>query len=409
MSERALTTVLFVDIAGSAERAAAMGDRRWAELLAQHDALARRELARYQGHEVDAAGDGLLATFDAPARGVRCAFAIREAVGPLGLEIRAGLHSGDVERQGPKVMGRALHVAASVADLAAAGEVLITSAVNDALTEAGMQFEDRGVFTLRGMFEARRLFLVLNAGVGYDQPPAASDSLEQVTATAPRTGQANVTTLEGAERGRRIFGRLVERSGKRAGTAHLLDQQTTTIGRAWDNDVTLTNVHVSHHHARLEWDGKQWMLYDRGSRNGTFVNEQRITTLRPLVSGDRVTIGDVTLEFLAEQGEVTLESQETPGGELWLDTERAQVWVGDRRVAVTAKEYLALALLYERGGALVKKEELEQRAWPEVQGQASGETIEHLLSLLRDKIEENPARPRFLITVPGLGYRLLTS
>lgn len=407
MSERVLTTVLFVDIDGAAERAAAMGDRPWAELLAQHYALARRTLTRYQGHEVDTSGDGLLATFDAPARGVRCAFAIREAIGPLGLEIRAGLHTGEVEQRGPKVVGRAVQIGARVAEQAAAGEVLITSTVKDVLAGAGMQIEHRGVFTLRGMFEARRLFAVLDAGTTDEEPPP--DSLEQGTAAAQPLGQTGSAILEDRERGRQIFGRLVERSGKRAGTIHLLNQETTTIGRAWDNDVTLTNVQVSQHHARLEWDAKQWILFDRGSRNGTFVNEQRIATLRPLVSGDLVTIGDVKLEFLDDQGAVTLESPQTPTSDLWLDTERAQVWVGDRRVAVTDKEYLALALLYERGGALVRKQELEQRAWPGVKGKAGDETIEQLLSLLRQKIEENPDRPHFLITVPGLGYRLLTS
>ena len=125
--DRVLATVLFTDIVGSTEKAAALGDRRWRDLLDKHHALIRTDLARFRGREVKTTGDGILATFDGPARGVRCACAIAEEVRPLGIEVRAGLHTGECEMMGDDVGGIAVHIGARVAALAGAGEVLVSS------------------------------------------------------------------------------------------------------------------------------------------------------------------------------------------------------------------------------------------------------------------------------------------
>ena len=156
--DRVLATVMFTDIVGATERAAELGDRRWRELLGQHHAAVRRELDRFRGREVDTAGDGFLATFDGPARGVRCASAVTEAVRGLGLEVRAGLHTGEVELIGEKVGGIAVHIGARVAAEAAPGEVLVSSTVKDLVAGSGLRFQDRGARTLKGVPGEWRLF-----------------------------------------------------------------------------------------------------------------------------------------------------------------------------------------------------------------------------------------------------------
>lgn len=149
--DRVLATVLVTDIVGSSKRAAELGDRRWGELLEAHHALVRRELDRWRGNEVDTAGDGFLATFDGPARGIRCACAIRDGLHALGLEIRAGLHTGECEIIGGKVGGIAVHTAARVAAGAAPGEVFVSGTVRDLIAGSGIELEDRGVHMLRGI------------------------------------------------------------------------------------------------------------------------------------------------------------------------------------------------------------------------------------------------------------------
>jgi class 3 adenylate cyclase len=156
--DRVLATVMFADIVGSTKRAAALGDRRWRELLAAHQAAIRRELARFRGREVKTLGDGCLATFDGPARGVQCGWAIAEAARSLGLEVRIGLHCGEVELVGDDVGGIAVHLAARVSAAAAPGEVLVSSTVKDLVAGSGIQFIDRGVRRLKGIPEERRLF-----------------------------------------------------------------------------------------------------------------------------------------------------------------------------------------------------------------------------------------------------------
>jgi pimeloyl-ACP methyl ester carboxylesterase len=161
--DRVLATVLFTDIVGSTERAAALGDRKWRDLLNAYYALARRELARFRGREVDTAGDGFFASFDGPARGVRCAQAIATGARPLGIEVRAGLHTGECELVGEKVGGIAVHIGARVAGLAKPGEVLVSSTVKDLVAGSGIRFEERGAHTLKGVPGEWRLFAVAPA------------------------------------------------------------------------------------------------------------------------------------------------------------------------------------------------------------------------------------------------------
>jgi class 3 adenylate cyclase len=158
--DRVLATVMFTDIVGSTERAADIGDAAWKELIAQHDELVRGELKRFRGNEVDTAGDGFLATFDGPARAVRAAEAIRDVVRGLGLEIRAGLHTGEVELAGDRVRGIAVHIGARVAATAKPGEVLVSSTVRDLVAGSGIAFEHRGSRSLKGVPGEWQLFAV---------------------------------------------------------------------------------------------------------------------------------------------------------------------------------------------------------------------------------------------------------
>jgi class 3 adenylate cyclase/pimeloyl-ACP methyl ester carboxylesterase len=164
--DRMLATVLFTDVVGSTERACELGDRRWTELLERHDQTVRALLARYRGAEVKTTGDGFLATFDGPARAVKCAQAVCEAVRPLGLEVRAGCHTGEVEllgEEGTDVGGIAVHIGARVAALAGPSEVLVSSTVKDLVAGSGLVFEDRGERELKGVPEKWRLFAALPA------------------------------------------------------------------------------------------------------------------------------------------------------------------------------------------------------------------------------------------------------
>jgi len=158
--ERVLATVLFTDIVGSTERARELGDRRWRDLIERHHELVRRDLARYRGREIDTAGDGFLATFDGPARAIRSAKAIVESVRTLGLEIRAGLHTGEVELTGDAVRGIAVHTGARVAAAAGPSEVLVSQTVRDLVAGGGIEFEDRGARELKGIPGEWRLYAV---------------------------------------------------------------------------------------------------------------------------------------------------------------------------------------------------------------------------------------------------------
>jgi len=156
--DRVLATVMFTDIVGSTERAAKVGDARWRALLSEHQTAVRRELSRFRGREVKTLGDGSLATFDGPARAIRCGQAIAEAARSSGLEVRIGLHSGEVEVMDEDVGGIAVHIAARVGALAGAGEVLVSSTVKDLVAGSGIAFADRGTQQLKGISDEWRLF-----------------------------------------------------------------------------------------------------------------------------------------------------------------------------------------------------------------------------------------------------------
>ncbi len=158
--KQALATILFVDIVGSTAKAARLGDARWTQVMNHYYAAVRRELKSLRGKEVVTTGDGLLATFRAPAAGVRCAAAIREAVRTLGLEIRVGLHAGEYKVSGAEVFGLAFHIGARVAAKAGAGEILVSSAVKDLMAQSAIRFKDRGAHQLRGVPERWRLYRV---------------------------------------------------------------------------------------------------------------------------------------------------------------------------------------------------------------------------------------------------------
>jgi class 3 adenylate cyclase len=157
---RVLVTILFTDLAMSTELVASLGDRRWRDLLEQHHTTVRRELTRFDGREVDTAGDGFFATFDGPARAIRCAQAIVTATEALGLGLRAGLHTGEVEVLGDKVAGIAVNIGARVAAHAAPGEILVSSTVRDLVAGSGISFVDRGPTTLKGIEGTWQVFAV---------------------------------------------------------------------------------------------------------------------------------------------------------------------------------------------------------------------------------------------------------
>ena len=161
--DRVLATVLFTDIVGSTERAVAAGDRTWRDLLDRHNTLVRRELDHFRGREVDTAGDGFLATFDGPARAIRCARQVAEKIPGLGLELRSGLHTGEIELAGEHIRGLAVHIGARVVSLAGPGEVLVSSTVKDLVAGSGIVFEDRGEHTLKGVPGTWRIYIATSA------------------------------------------------------------------------------------------------------------------------------------------------------------------------------------------------------------------------------------------------------
>jgi class 3 adenylate cyclase len=158
---RVLATILFTDIVASTRLASELGDQRWHALLADHHRVVRRQLDRFGGNEVKTVGDGFLATFDGPARAIRCALAIRDELRELGLEVRAGLHTGEIEIQADDIAGLAVHIGARVSALAGPGEVLVSSTVRDLVVGSGIGFEDRGSHELKGVPGEWRVLAVL--------------------------------------------------------------------------------------------------------------------------------------------------------------------------------------------------------------------------------------------------------
>ncbi|HEY2772034.1 MAG TPA: alpha/beta fold hydrolase [Solirubrobacteraceae bacterium] len=182
--DRVLATVMFTDIVGSTERASQIGDRRWRELLAEHHAAVRAQLARYRGSEVKTIGDGFLATFDGPARAVRCAAQIADEVEELGLEIRAGLHTGECELVGADVAGIAVHIGARVMATAEAGEVLASRTVKDLVVGSGLRFEDRGLYALRGGPDDWRLYALDRSSSAWPSNPVRDSQAEGSSSSA---------------------------------------------------------------------------------------------------------------------------------------------------------------------------------------------------------------------------------
>jgi class 3 adenylate cyclase len=158
--DRVLATVLFTDIVDSTRRAAEIGDRDWHALLDAHDAVVRAQLARFRGREVNTSGDGFLAIFDGPQRAIRCAMSIRDAVQALGIEVRAGLHTGECEVRGDDIGGIAVHIGARVSALAGANDVLVSSTLRDLVIGSGLEFEERGAHELKGVPGEWHLFAV---------------------------------------------------------------------------------------------------------------------------------------------------------------------------------------------------------------------------------------------------------
>jgi class 3 adenylate cyclase len=161
-----LATLLFTDVVGSTQLAARLGDAAWRELLGRHHAIIRRELIRFRGEEKDTAGDGFFATFDGPARAIRCAQAVVEGVRELGLEIRAGVHTGECELHDGKVAGIAVAIGARVASAAGGSEVLVSQTVKDLVAGSGLSFEPRGEHELKGVPGSWRLYAVAEAARG---------------------------------------------------------------------------------------------------------------------------------------------------------------------------------------------------------------------------------------------------
>jgi class 3 adenylate cyclase len=158
--DRILATVLFTDIVDSTRRAAEIGDRDWHALLDAHDAVVRSQLARFRGREVNSTGDGFLAMFDGPQRAIRCAMSIRDAVQALGIQVRAGLHTGECEVRGEDIGGIAVHIGARVSALAGPNDVLVSSTLRDLVIGSGLEFDDRGAQGLKGVPGEWRLFAV---------------------------------------------------------------------------------------------------------------------------------------------------------------------------------------------------------------------------------------------------------
>ena len=161
--DRVLATILFTDLVRSTERVVALGDRNWAELIEAHHSAVRRELERFRGRELDVAGDGFFAAFDGPARAVRCAAAVRDALGRLGLAVRAGVHTGECQEVAGKLAGVAVVVGARISAAAQAGEILVSGTVRDLVAGSGLEFEDRGEHELKGVPGPWRLYAVVDA------------------------------------------------------------------------------------------------------------------------------------------------------------------------------------------------------------------------------------------------------
>lgn len=203
-------------------------------------------------------------------------------------------------------------------------------------------------------------------------------------------------------------GRLVARGGPQAGTVYVLGPDYTTIGRGVENDVVLESPHASRNHARIEWDGVRFVVKDLGSKNGVSVNGKRVEDTGPLSRGDVLELPGITLVFDLSDATLTVGPGAPVKDEVVrVDPVTAEVRVRGEPVKVSAKEYLALSYLYQHAGALVTKEALATSVWPEYEGNVSDYNVEQLISRVRRKLEPEPEKPQHLLTVRGLGYRLV--
>jgi hypothetical protein len=203
--------------------------------------------------------------------------------------------------------------------------------------------------------------------------------------------------------------RLVVRAGDGRATAYPLRVPATTIGRGADNDVVVASDHVSRHHARVVWDGQQYLVEDLGSKNGTQVGGETVAAPRPLRHGDVVALAglaELALTFDDGGNTVTLGREALPGGGLWVDTRAAEAWLRGRKLELPPAGYRALALLYERAGEVVSAAAIAARAWPEQADADPVAAVDRLMGELRQAIEPTPAAPRFLQVESG-GYRLV--
>ncbi len=204
-------------------------------------------------------------------------------------------------------------------------------------------------------------------------------------------------------------GRLIGRGGKWAGMVYPLGDAVISLGRSAENQLVFADQLISRRHAELRWDGVLYVLYDLGSKNGIAVNGERVAAQHVLADGDIISVpglAGLQLAFEADEDTVTARAGARPQAAVVIDPRTTEVRVRGVTVNLTAKEYHGLALLYERGGALVTKNELAERVWPEFAGAVSDDSIENLIYRLRRKLEEDPERPRQLLTVRGRGYRL---
>jgi class 3 adenylate cyclase len=219
--DRMLATVLFTDIVGSTERAARLGDNAWRALLERHNAATREQLAAFRGREVSSTGDGFLATFDGPARGVRCARAIAESVRQFGIEIRAGLHAGECEALGENIGGIAVHIGARVAASAAPGEVLVSSTVRDLVAGSGIEFADAGEHELKGVPGSWRLYRAVDVPVadGSAREPLPAGAAPLVHEPPPLSQRAMIAAARRAPGMSRRFGARLYRRAARTGAA----------------------------------------------------------------------------------------------------------------------------------------------------------------------------------------------
>jgi class 3 adenylate cyclase len=213
--DRVLASVLFTDIVGSTQQAAKLGDRRWREVLEGHDELVRRELASHGGREVKSTGDGFLATFDGPAAAIRCACAIRDDVRSLGLEVRAGVHTGECEARNGDVGGMAVHIGARVSAQASPGEVLVSSAVRDLVVGSGIEFAERGTHELKGVPGTWQLLAVAEAGPADAGVVPDADRLAPNATLSRRGDRAKLQVARRAPAAVRVITRVAARRARR--------------------------------------------------------------------------------------------------------------------------------------------------------------------------------------------------